>query len=79
MADATYQPKVYRGSGGDQLVVASGGTIKMETGAKLVPNSGTQAANVASIATTGTFSTGIASKINAMRTALVNVGILATS
>lgn len=79
MADGTYAPKVYRGSGGDQLVVASGGTIKMETGAKLVPNSGTQAATVASITTTGTFSTGICAKINSIRTALVNVGILATS
>jgi hypothetical protein len=79
MADGTYQPKVYRANGGDGLVVASGGTIKMETGAKLVPNSGTQAANITAIATTGTFATGIAAKINAMRVALINVGILATS
>lgn len=79
MADTTYTPLVYRAQGGSSLVVASGGTIKMETGAKLVPNSGTQAANVASITTTGTFSTGICAKINSIRTALVNVGILATS
>lgn len=79
MADATYSPQVYRAQGGSQLVVASGGSIKVETGGKIVPNSGTQAANVASITTTGTFSTGICAKINAMRTALVNVGILATS
>lgn len=79
MADGTYLPKVYRPAGGDSLVVASGGTIKMETGAKLVPNSGTQAATIAAIATTGTFATGIAAKIQAMRVALINVGILATS
>lgn len=79
MADGTYAPKVYRAQGGEQMVVASGGSIKMETGAKLLPNSGTQAANVASITTTGTFSTGICAKINAIRTALVNVGVLATS
>lgn len=79
MADGTYAPKVYRAQGAEQLVVASGGSIKMETGGKILPNSGTQAANVAAIATTGTFSTGIAAKINAMRVALVNVGILATS
>ncbi len=30
MADATYQPKVYRKDGGDTLVVASGGAIKDE-------------------------------------------------
>lgn len=32
MADATYQPKVYRKQGGDELVVASGGTITVEDG-----------------------------------------------
>jgi hypothetical protein len=79
MADATYSPKVYRTTGGDQQVVASGGSIKMETGAKMLPNSGTQAANVATIAATGTFSAGIAGKIESMRVALINVGILATS
>lgn len=79
MADGTYTPKVYRAAGGDSLVVASGGTVKMETGAKLVPNSGTQAANIAAIAATGTFAAGIATKIEAMRVAMMNVGILATS
>lgn len=79
MADGTYAPKVYRTSGGDSMVVASGGTIKMETGAKFVPNSGTQAANIATFTATGTFSTGIAAKINSLITACKNVGILATS
>jgi hypothetical protein len=32
MADATYQPKVYRKSGGDELIVASGGKITVESG-----------------------------------------------
>ena len=34
MADETYQPKVYRRQGGDVLVVANGGEINMEPGAK---------------------------------------------
>lgn len=32
MADATYQPKVYRKQGGDTQVVASGGDIAVESG-----------------------------------------------
>ncbi len=32
MADATYQPKVYRKQGGDEWVVASGGKITVESG-----------------------------------------------
>ena len=32
MADGTYQPKVYRKQGGDELVVASGGVINVESG-----------------------------------------------
>lgn len=32
MADATYQPKVYNKLGGDELVVASGGAITVESG-----------------------------------------------
>lgn len=32
MPDTTYQPKVYRKSGGDTLVVASGGAIQVESG-----------------------------------------------
>mgnify|MGYP001262101736 CR=1 FL=1 len=32
MADASYQPKVYRKMGGDELVVASGGTVTIEAG-----------------------------------------------
>lgn len=32
MPDGTYQPKVYRKQGGDELVVASGGTLTVESG-----------------------------------------------
>jgi len=35
MADETYQPKVYRKQGGDELVVASGGKITVESGGEL--------------------------------------------
>lgn len=40
MADATYQPKVYKKDGGDTLVVASGGEIVVESGGAIT-NSGT--------------------------------------
>ena len=40
MPDATYSPKVYRQQGGDTLVVASGGTLKLETGAVLTDKNG---------------------------------------
>lgn len=32
MPDATYQPKIYRDTGGDREVVASGGTLLIESG-----------------------------------------------
>lgn len=35
MADASYQPKVYRKQGGDELIVASGGIIDVESGGAL--------------------------------------------
>ena len=49
MADDSYQPKVYMEQGGDRQVVKSGGEIKMETGSKMVPDSGTQASAIADI------------------------------
>lgn len=42
MADATYQPKIYRSQGGDTLTAASGGTVVIDSGATLT-NSGTLA------------------------------------
>lgn len=35
MVDATYQPKTYRNTGGDKIVVASGGQIDIESGGTL--------------------------------------------
>ncbi|MCK9597724.1 MAG: hypothetical protein M0R06_01710 [Sphaerochaeta sp.] len=35
MADASYQPKVYRKQGGEELIVASGGTLDVESGGSL--------------------------------------------
>lgn len=32
MADATYQPKTYEKDGGDTQIIASGGTLEIETG-----------------------------------------------
>lgn len=43
MADATYQPKVYFKQGGDELVVASGGTLTVESGATVDLASGVTA------------------------------------
>lgn len=48
MADATYQPLVYKNTGGNQLVVASGGAINVETGGKILAN-GTQASAIAAL------------------------------
>ena len=50
MADDSYQPKVYMEQGGDRQVVKSGGEIKMETGSKVVPDSGTQPTAIADVA-----------------------------
>jgi hypothetical protein len=40
MADTTYQPKVYRKQGGDELVVADGGIIRVESGGSIISESG---------------------------------------
>ena len=69
MADATYGPKVYKTSNGDELVVASGGKITAD---------GTQAATVADIAVDAS-GTQIATALNAVLAALEGVGILADS
>lgn len=54
MADATYQPKVYRKQGGDELVVASGGVITIEAGGYIAPVSEiVTAANTITAAETG--------------------------
>lgn len=40
MADGTYQPKVYRKSGGDEQVIASGGKITVESGGSIALDEG---------------------------------------
>lgn len=80
MADATYSPhaKVYIKQGATQLVVASGGSILVETGGSIFPNGGSRAAKIAFASAAGCSGANIA-KLNSIVTALVNVGIMATS
>ena len=51
MADATYLPKTYRKNGGDELVIASGGILNIETGG-VVNTNGTQGAALTAQLTT---------------------------
>lgn len=51
MADASYGPKVYMKQGGDELVVASGGVLNIETGG-IVKANGTQGAALTAQLTT---------------------------
>jgi len=51
MADASYGPKVYMKKGGDELVVASGGVLNIETGG-IVKANGTQGAALTAQLTT---------------------------
>ncbi len=78
MADATYSPKVYRKQGGDELVIASGGFVRVESGGIIAAGAATTAA--AAIAQTTTTAVAISatgvSIINAILTALAGVGIL---
>ena len=49
MTDTTYNPKVYRKQGGDELVVASGGKISVETGGTIEVNGDDLIAEVAAL------------------------------
>lgn len=72
--------KIYNDQNGNRQVVESGGVIQMKTGAKMVPNSGTQAATIAAISeTAGSMTTGERQAFNAVLAALKGVGILAAS
>jgi hypothetical protein len=51
MADSTYQPKVYLKQGGEEIVVASGGVLNIETGGVIKAN-GTQGAALTAQLTT---------------------------
>jgi hypothetical protein len=53
MADSTYQPKVYLKQGGEEIVVASGGVLNIETGGVIKAN-GTQGAALTAQLTTFT-------------------------
>lgn len=79
MADATYQPLVYRQQGGDILVVASGGDINVESGGT-ISNDGTQASTIADVSvSTVVWTTGDKAKVNSILAALEGVGVLATA
>ena len=54
MADASYQPKVYRKQGGDESVVADGGTHTVESGGTLSLEAGATFTNAATQANSGT-------------------------
>lgn len=82
----SYQGKVYRAQGGDRLVVASGGSIQVATGGKILPNSGTQPSHIAdATAITGGESpteaehNALVTKLNSVLAALRGAGIIASS
>lgn len=84
MVDATYQSKVYHKQGGDELVVASGGKINVETGGQIVVNGAQVAAITDAVAISGGESpteaehNALVTKINAILAALRGAGIIAT-
>lgn len=90
MADATYQPKVYTKQGGDELVIASGGILNIETGGILKSN-GTQASAITDASEAhdlnSTFSDteaeaaldALGGTVNEILAALRGVGIIASS
>jgi hypothetical protein len=73
----SYNVPVYKRQQDGALVVASGGKIVMQTGAKLVPNSETQAALIANA--TGATAANCQTVINNVIAAIKAVGICATS
>lgn len=84
MADATYGPKVYHKQGGDELVVASGGTINIESGGMFVVD-GAQLASAdqaAAVAASGGDSpteaefNAVVTLVNRLRADLVSAGII---
>jgi len=76
----SYNTKVYLKQGGEELVVASGGEIKVETGGAIVPNSGTQATAISDVATAGSATAAAnATAINSILAALRGVGIIASA
>jgi hypothetical protein len=93
MPEASYAPKVYMKQGGDELVVASGGKVNIESGG-IIADDGVQASAIVSLTdstggtagdtvndTTSSVKDDIASlaaKINAILAALRGAGIIVT-
>lgn len=82
---ANENAKVFKSQNPDILTIDSGGSIQILTGGKIIPNSGTQAANITdTTAAAGANPTkaeydALVTKFNLVLTALKNVGILASS
>lgn len=80
MADASYSnTKVYIKQGGDELVVASGGKVTIETGGTIGPEAGPAGA-IADITLTGTAATDAPiaqAAINSILAAIRAAGIVA--
>ncbi len=68
MADTTYAPKVYRKQGGDEQVIASGGTQTIESGGTVEYEAGSTLTNAATQTNTGTV-TNSAAVVNTLTTA----------
>ena len=90
MADATYQPKTYRKQGGDEIVIASAGIIRIESGGIIAAGTSTTKAATIADPTGGSTSTGGTATTGGLdtkaRTAIVSIiaaldgaGITATS
>lgn len=73
----SFNVKVYHKPGGDELVVRDGGKIVVSGGA-IVPGSGNKAAAIAAFTSSANVSAAQITKLNAIVTALKNVGIVAT-
>lgn len=76
----SYNVNVYRRQGGSAMVVGNGGSIVMQTGSAIVPNSETQASHIADVSTaTIAWTTAEKGRVNTLLAAIEGVGILATS
>lgn len=69
MADATYQPKVYREQGGDRQVCASGGSIDVESGGEIDIESG------GALKLAGTQVTATAAELNGLDVSVTGAGL----
>lgn len=81
MADESYGPKVYMKQNGDEMVVADGGVINVESGGVIAAD-GTQASAISDITVTGTYANdddNIETAVNSILAALRSAGIIASS